>query len=227
MMTVKAIVFDLDGTIAAFNIDYQAVRAEVRSLLISHGMPASLVPINESIFEALKKAEIFLKNSGKGERAFMKIKEKALKVAEKFEMEAATNTSLLPGVVETLKALRKRGLKIGLCTINGEKSVAYMLQRFKIADYFDAVTPRNRVRHVKPNAEHLEATLRALKTKPSETVVVGDGGIDMRCAQELGAVAVGLPTGLSEPKDLINAGANYMITILTDLPPLVDLLNRG
>jgi phosphoglycolate phosphatase-like HAD superfamily hydrolase len=28
-MKIKAVVFDLDGTLASFNIDYRAVRAEV------------------------------------------------------------------------------------------------------------------------------------------------------------------------------------------------------
>ena len=225
-MTVKAVVFDLDGTIAAFNVDYRAVRAEVRSLLISCGLPASLAPVNESIFEMLKRAEIFFKNSGENERTFRTVRENALTIAEKFELEAAKSTSLMPGVVETLKTLRKTGLKIGLCTINSEKSVDYILKRFKIADYFDALTPRNRVKYVKPNTEHLKASLEALDANPRETMVVGDGGIDMRCASELGAIAVGLPTGLSEPKDLIDAGANYIVTALTDLPALVASMNK-
>lgn len=37
-MVVKAVIFDLDGTIVAFNIDFKAVRAEVRSFLISIGL---------------------------------------------------------------------------------------------------------------------------------------------------------------------------------------------
>jgi HAD superfamily hydrolase (TIGR01509 family) len=225
-VAVKAVVFDLDGTIVTFNIDYRAVRAEVRSLLINCGLPASLASTNESIFEMLKKAEIFLKNNGKNARTFRTVRNNALTIAERFELEAAKSTSLLPGVVETLKALRKMGLKIGLCTINSEKSADYILKRFRIAVYFDALTPRNKVKYVKPNTEHLEASLRALGADPKETVVVGDGGIDMRCANELGAIAVGLPTGLSDPKDLINAGANYIVTSLADLPTLVESINK-
>ncbi len=61
-MAVKAVVFDLDGTIVTFNIDYMTVRAEVKSLLIKEGFPASILSTKESIFEMLKKAEIFLKN---------------------------------------------------------------------------------------------------------------------------------------------------------------------
>lgn len=225
-MMIKAVVFDLDGTIASFNIDYRAVRADVRSLLISQGLPASILSINESIFEMLKKTEIFLKNNGKKEKVFEEMREKALTIAEQYELEAAKTTSLLPGVSETLKALKKMNLKIGLCTINSEKSTNYILKRFKIANFFDAVTPRNKVKYVKPNAEHLEATLKALGVNAEEAMVVGDGGIDMKCAAELKAIAVGLSTGLSSMEQLISSGANYLITSLTDLPALMEYLSK-
>ncbi|MEM2119438.1 MAG: HAD family hydrolase [Candidatus Bathyarchaeia archaeon] len=225
-MTVKAVIFDMDGTIAAFNIDYMAVRAEVRTLLLNAGLPASLAAINESIFEMLKKAEIFLKNNGKSSRTIEAIREKALAIAEKFELEAAKKTTLLPGVAVTLKALKQQNMKLGLCTINSEKSVNYILSRFKIANYFDTLVPRNKVRHVKPHTEHLEMALKALNVKPNEAVVVGDGEIDMKCAKDTGAIAVGISSGISEQKDLVKAGANYIITALTDLPLLIEQLNK-
>ncbi|MDH5483472.1 MAG: HAD family hydrolase [Candidatus Bathyarchaeota archaeon] len=224
-MVIKAVIFDLDGTLASFNIDYRMVRADVRSLLMSRGLPASILSANESIFEMLKKTEIFLKNHGKKEKSIMEIRQKALAIAERYELEAAKTTSLLSGVIETLKALRKMNLKIGLCTINSEKSTNYILKRFKIAGFFDAVTARDKVKYVKPNTEHLEATLMALEVNPNETVVVGDGGIDMKCAKELKAIAVGLPTGLSSTEHLINSGANYLITSITDMPTLIQHVN--
>jgi len=225
-MAVKAVVFDLDGTLASFNIDYRAVRAEVRSFLIKRGLPASVLSTNESIFEMLKKTEIFLKNNGKSEKAVQETRSKALAIAEKYELEAAKTTSLLSGVLETLKTLKKMGLKIGLCTINGEKSTNYILKRFGIAEFFDAVTPRERVKYVKPNTEHLEVNLKALGVNPEETMVVGDGVSDMKCAKELKAIAVGLPTGVSSPKELIGSGANYFVTSITDLSTLIEYINK-
>lgn len=225
-MTIKAVIFDLDGTLASFNIDYKAVRADVRSFLIRRGLPASILSINESIFEMLKKAEIFMKNNGKSEKAMEEIRTKALATAEKYELEAAKGTSLLSGVLETLKALKKMDLKLGLCTINGEKSTNYILKRFGIEKFFDAVTPRDSVKYVKPSTEHLEATLKALGVNPEEATVVGDSRIDMKCARELKAIAVGLPTGVSSPKELISSGANYFITSITDLPTLIEYINK-
>lgn len=225
-MTIRAVVFDLDGTLASFNVDYRTVRADARSFLMRAGLPASILSTNESIFEMLKKAEIFMKNNGQSKEVFTDIRSEVLSIAEKYELEAAKTTSLLPGVLETLKALKKLGLKIGLCTINSKKSANYILKRFGIAEFFDAVTPRDNVSYVKPNTEHLEATLKALDVEPEEAMVVGDSRIDVKCAKELKAVAVGLPTGVSSPKELIDSGANYLITALTDLPNLVEYINK-
>lgn len=223
-MTVKAVVFDLDGTIASFNLDYMIVRSDVRGLLMKKGLPASVLSSNESIFDMLKKTEIFLKNNGKSEREIQKVRNEALAIAEKYELEAAKTTGLLPGVVETLKALKKMGLKLGLCTINSEKSTNYILKRFEIAKFFDAVVTRNNVKHVKPNIEHLEAALKALKVNPDEALLVGDGARDMQCAGELNVIAVGLPMGVSSEKELMVSGANYLITSVMDLPTLIETL---
>ncbi len=57
-MTIKAVVFDLDGTIVKFNLDYKSARAEVIQFLSDHDFPASVFSINESVFEMLKKVEI-------------------------------------------------------------------------------------------------------------------------------------------------------------------------
>jgi len=224
---VKAVIFDLDGTITKFNLDYRAVRGEVRSYLLRVGVPASVLSAKESIFEMLKKTEIFAKNSGKSAEAMEAIRNEALGIAEKYELEAAMSTGLLPGAVETLKDLKRMGLKIGLFTLNSDKSANYILQRFKLGDFFGVTVPRNKVNFVKPDPEHLEMALKVLGVAPEETVVVGDSGVDMESAKELKAIAVGLPTGASTVELLTGHGANYVITSITDLPVLIERLNKA
>lgn len=225
-MVITAAIFDLDGTIADFNLEYKSVRAEVRGFLMKKGVPASILSTNESIFEMLEKTDIFLKNNGKSTNAFQKIREEVLRIAERHELEAAKDTNLLPGVTEMLKTLRKKKLKTALFTINSEKSANYILKRFRIGNLFDVVIPRSSVRNVKPNPEHLEAVLKELMISPDEALVVGDGSNDMRCARELKVIAVGLLGGVSSLKELIDSGANYIITSLIDLPILVEEINK-
>jgi phosphoglycolate phosphatase len=226
-ISIKAVIFDLDGTIASFNLDYKALRGEVRSYLLRVGVPASVLSVNENIFDMLKKTAIYMKNTGKSAETMDEIRNSSWAIAEKYELEAARNTSLLPGADETLKALKQMNLKIGLFTLNSDKAANYILQRFKLGDFFSVTVPRNKVNYVKPNPDHLEMALKILGVAPEETLVVGDSNVDMESAKELKAIAVGLPSGISTIEELMVHGANYIITSITDLPVLIDKINRG
>ncbi len=225
-MPIKAVIFDLDGTITTFNLDYKVVRAEVRGYLLNMGVPVSVLDVNENIFDMLKKAELFMKNADKPESVMKQIRKEALAIAEKYELEAAAATNLLPGAYDTLKVLKPTGLKIALCTINSGKTTNYILKRFKLTEYFDATVPRESVADVKPHPDHLEAVLKVLEVAPSETMVVGDSVSDMQGAKELKVFAVGLTTGVSTKEQLMSAGANYVVTSITDLPVLIKCINK-
>lgn len=225
-MAIEAVIFDLDGTLAHFNLDYKALRSEVRGYLMSIGVPTSVLDVNESIFEMLKKTEIFVKNISKSAKAFEEVRTQALTIAEKYEMEAASTTSLLTGAVETLKDLQKMNVKMGLCTTSNEKAANYILQRFKIDGFFKVVVPRDKVTYVKPHTEQFEVALKTLGVRAKATLIVGDSVVDMQSAKELKAVAVGLPTGLSTTEQLMSNGANYIITSLTDLPVLIKKIKE-
>jgi pyrophosphatase PpaX len=226
VLAIEAVIFDLDGTLANFNLDYKTLRSEVRTYLMSKGVPASLLDVNESIFEMLKKAEIYEKNTSKSTEAFKEIRTQALSIAEKYEMEAASTTSLITGAVETLKDLQKMNLKMGLCTTSSEKASNYILQRFKIDSFFKVVVPRDKVNYVKPHIEQFELALKTLGVHPKATLIVGDSVVDMQSAKELKAIAVGLPTGLTTTEQLMSNGATYIVTSLTDLPVLVKKIKE-
>lgn len=225
-MTIEAVIFDLDGTLVNFNLDYKALRAEVRDYLIRQGVPTSVLDVNESIFGMMQKTEIFFKNSNKSEQKFKTVRSTSLKIAEKYEMDAATSTNLLSGAFETLKELKKLKIKIGLCTTSSQTAANYILNRFKIIDFFEVVIPREKVKKIKPDTEQFNLALKTLKINPESTLIVGDSTVDMESAQELKATAIGLPTGLSTKEQLISHGANFIITALTDLPVLINKLNR-
>ncbi len=223
---IKAVVFDLDGTLVNFNLDYKSLRAEARDFLIRQGVPASVLSINESIFTMLKKTEIFMKNNCKTEKNLKEAYKGIWDLTEKYELEAAKTTNLVPGAAEVLKTLKEKDFKIGLCTVSSKKTAGYIVKKFKIEYFFDAITPRDQVKHVKPDTEHLEATLKALEVNPKEALMVGDSSIDMECARKLNTIAVGVPTGVSKPQELIDAGAHYLITAITDLPTLIEQISK-
>jgi len=225
-MTTKAVVFDLDGTIINFNLDYKAARAEVIDLLSTQGFPRSLFSLNESVFEMLKKVEVSMRNKGKNQKEFTKLKEKILTILEKYELESASSTSLIPGILETLKALKKMKLKLALFTVNSKKSTNYILDTFRLKNFFHTVVTRDSVPTVKPNPVHLETALKKLKAKPTEAMVVGDSIWDMKSAKELNVFAVGVTYGVSTPEELTRAGANCLVSSPTDLITVLEEKNK-
>lgn len=223
---INAVVFDLDGTIVDFNLDYKSARAEVIEFLQSQNFPRSLFSLNESVFEMLKKVEVSMRNSGKSEKEFLKLRATILALLEKYEIESAGSTSLMPGILETLKALKKMKLRLALFTVNSKKSTSYILKTFRLRSFFDAVVTRDSVSTVKPNPIHLETVLKALKVKPEGAVVVGDSVLDMKSAQELHVFAVGVTYGVSSPEELTRAGSNCLISSPTDLITLIEQINK-
>jgi HAD superfamily hydrolase (TIGR01549 family) len=223
---IEAVIFDLDGTLANFNLDYKALRGDVKEYLIHTGIPASVLDSNESIFVMLSNTEIFVRNNGKPDQNFEEIRKQALSIAEKYEMEAAKATELLPAAVETLKELEKLNIKMGLCTTSSEQAATYIVKRFKIDSYFQLLVSRDKVKHVKPSAEQCEIALKALKVRPKNALIVGDSVADMKSGEELKAITVGLTTGYATREQLMASGANYIITSLVDLPVLIKEINK-
>lgn len=195
-MVIQAVIFDLDGTLAHFNLDFKTLRAEARSYLIRMSVPTSVLDVNESVFEMLKKTEIFFKNNDKSAEAFEEVRGQVMGTIDKFEMEAASTTNLMPGAYEVLKELKQSNLKLGLCTTSSDKAAHYILQRFKIDDFFHLIVARDNVKNVKPSTEQFELALKSLRVRPQDAVIVGDSIVDMQSAKELNAIAVGLPTGM-------------------------------
>jgi phosphoglycolate phosphatase-like HAD superfamily hydrolase len=226
-MVVKAVVFVLDGTIADFNLDQMTMKAEVRSHLVREGIPASVLSTNESMFDMLEKAEIFLKNSGKSDRSVVKTRKDVWSLAQQHELEAAKTASLVPGILEVLDALKKMRLKLGLLTTKGEKTANYVLKRFGLSKFFNSVTPREKVKNVKPNYEHLESAIKALHVKPEEAILIASDDQDISSGRELNVLVAGLTTESSSEKEFTSAGANYLISSILEVPRLVETINKS
>jgi phosphoglycolate phosphatase-like HAD superfamily hydrolase len=226
-MVVKAVVFVLDETIADFNLDQMTMKAEVRSHLVKEGIPASVLLTNESMFDMLKKAEIFLKNSGKSDRSVVKTRKEVWSLAQQHELEAAKTASLVPGIVEVLEALKKMQLKLGLVTTKGEKTANYILKRFGLSKFFNSVTPREKVKSVNPSYKHLESAIKALHVKPEEAMLITKDDQDISCGRELNVLVIGLTKGLSSEKEFTAAGVNYLISSILEVPRLVETINKS
>ncbi len=225
--TVKAVILDLDGTIVPFNLDYKAARAEVINYLESEGLPRSLFSLKESVFEMLKKVQIAMKNQNKSDQDYSEVKTAVLSLLEKYELESAYSSNLIPGITETLRSLKTMKLKLAVFTVNGEKSTNHVLDTLNLRQFFAAVITRDSVDSVKPNPVHLQKVLDVLRVKSNEAIVVGDSTWDMRSGKELNVLAVGVLSGVASAEELKQAGACCLISSPLDLIALITDLNKG
>jgi len=222
---IKAVIFDLDGTLKEFNLDIESCRTKIINVLTQQGFSRSLFSLNESAFDMLKKVKESPITEDGIKRDFAKIKGKIFSVVEELELEAARTAKIFEGIPETLKLLMKMKLRIALCTISSQKTTIYLLKRFNIEQFFDAVITRESVFDIKPHPTHLEAALNALEVTSEEAILVGDSVKDIECAIQLNVIAVGVTTGLSSLEELICSGANYISSSAKEIPILVEQLN--
>jgi len=223
---IRAVIFDLDGTLVAFNLDVKACRTEIINRLIKRGFPRSLFSMKETAFDMLVKVKKYMTAKGIENQKFVEIEKMVFSIVEGFELESARTTEMFPGIPKTLKALRDMKLKIALCTISGEKATSYILDRFHLEPFFDAVFTRESVSEVKPHPAHLEAVLEALKVGSQEALLVGDSVKDVACANHLNVLAMGVTTGLSSMEELTRSGAHYIASSANDILTLILQLNK-
>jgi len=162
-MSIKAVIFDLDGTITQPYFDFDAIREEI-------GVPRNSGPVLESM-----------------EKMTPQQRQKAEKILHYHEQKAVTESKLNIGAEQTLSALRAAGIHIGVLTRNKRINALAIACKHKLK--FDAVVGREDG-PVKPNAFGVLQLCQQFGVEPEETLLVGDYLFDLLCAKAAGAVAV-------------------------------------
>ncbi len=162
-MSIKAVIFDLDGTITQPYFDFDAIREEM-------GLEADSGPI----LEAMKKMTL-------------QRRRRVEEILHFHERRAVTESKLNAGAKQTLSALRAAGIHIGILTRNRRSNAVAVIQKHNLK--FDAVVGREQG-PVKPDAFGVLEICRQFGVKPAETILVGDYLFDLLCAKAAGAVAV-------------------------------------
>ncbi len=219
---VKAVVFDLDGTLIEFKIDYVNARESVKNYLTSLGVPSEYL-LNQPIFTSLEKAVNYLKSIKTSEKGIKKIKDEINKIVCEYECKAAEETSLKPNAREVLNTIRKFNLKIGLFTINNRKVTERVLEKTGIREFFTSIVTRDDTVEIKPSEAHFLKVVNDLNVKPDETIVVGDTVYDFQAPKKLGALTIGVE-GLYNADYLKKEGkVDYTIK---ELPEIIEIIKK-
>lgn len=162
-MPIRAVIFDLDGTITQSFLDFDAIRMEL-GLAVDSG----------PILEAMRRMD-------ESQRAH------AHQVIAVHEQRAIEASSLNEQAVSVLDFLRKKEIPVGVLTRNTRENALAVAQKHALQ--FDAVVGRDEA-PVKPDPAGVFLLCKEFGVRPEETLVVGDYVFDLLSARAAGAVPV-------------------------------------
>src|SRR5262249_44563930 len=149
-----AYVFDFDGTLAD---SFTAITSTINYVRGLRGLPP--LPLAEVKRHVGLGAENLLEHTVPGTDVAVDVpRYRAHHPKVMFDQ-----TWLLPGVMETLTTLRKRGRKVALCSNKPRVFTDKLLVRLDIVGCFDAVLGPEDVPHPKPAPDMLLAAVRRLE----------------------------------------------------------------
>lgn len=185
-MALKAVIFDLDGTLINSAIPFKKMKSRIIKYLERIGVTPDLLNEEMMNFEITQKAVNDLKSKGFSEKYIKKALDEVSNLMNEVELESSDEASLIPGVPETLKALKDQGLKLGLMTRSCRKYAEKILRRFDLRKYFDVILARDDIENPKPDPSHAIELLKLLNVSAEEALFIGDHWSDAECAKRSG-----------------------------------------
>ncbi len=179
---MRAVVFDLDGTLIDAAPDINAV---VNRVLAADGLaPLSVAEMRGMIGDG---ARVLLERAFAARGAVAGARHLAAFMAG-YQANPVVETKCYPGIEDALRALQGQGRVLGICTNKPIGPTRNILARLGLTPYFSAVLGGDSTPYRKPDPRHLAAVLAALEV--TDAVMVGDHHNDIEAATALGLEAI-------------------------------------
>ena len=202
---IKAVVFDLDGTLlnTLLDIGAGANMALHRSGLPEHTMAEYRRLVGHGIRNLFRLAV--------PENTPESVYDEALSYYLSYYPEhCADHTDYFPGIQQMLNALHENGYRLGILSNKTEATSRKIIAQFFPDVPFALVWGNNGTRPLKPQTDAGYALCEALSLRADEIAYVGDGDTDMEFASKMGFFALGVTWGYRDRDELIAAGADVL-----------------
>ena len=212
---IQTIVFDFDYTLADSS---KGVVLCVNHALERLGFPpADAERIKRTI--GLPLEETFHRLTGREdpnqEREFVRL------YVQRADEIVAGLTFLLPFVPETLRALKKMGLSLGILSNKFRRRIEVIMKRENLLSCFDVIVGSEDVSHYKPNPESLLRAIGLLGGIPANSLYIGDSVTDAETAKRAEVPFVAVLSGVTPKEDFKEYPFHGIINNLAHLPDLI------
>lgn len=185
---MKAVIFDLDGTLADTSGDLLAA-ANVCFREMGHG---DLLDADRDAGVALRGGRMMLTAGLKRVGHFQpEVVDAYYPMLLKAYGDAiSVHTKLYPGAIEAIERLKATGYAIGICTNKPEKLADQLLRELGVRDVFEALVGADTLPVRKPDPLPLVETAKRLNAGPNQFLLVGDSDTDRNTAKAAGVPSI-------------------------------------
>lgn len=213
---IKAVIFDLDGTLTNTIAD---LAGAVNHVLQKNGYPTHREDeyfyfVGTGSYNLVKKAS----PDGLAEEKLLSM------VDEFFEFYGEhylDKTVPYDGVPEMLSALKEKGIALAVCSNKIQNMTEKVCEKF-FDGIFSYTFGQNDRFPLKPDPACPLWIAEQFGAEPSETIFVGDSGVDMVTGKNAGFTAVGVSWGFRSAEELKENGSDYIINKASELIEIIE-----
>jgi len=214
---LKAVLFDLDGTIIDSEWFYykgwKAVLEEYGIALDSHTWLTSFAGKTE------RQAFVVLQEQfGFNEDAETFFERKKTRIAQQYTEE---DVSLMPGVTELITYLHELGITMAVVTSSLRPVTEFNLTKHGLINYFETLVTRSDVTYPKPSPEPYELCVNRLGIDKSDCLVLEDSVTGATAAAAAGLTCFGVQSHEEIRRDL------SVDRLFVDLHEVLEFLKNG
>ncbi len=208
-----ALIFDLDGTLIDSRLDIAA--ACNHALATGGHAPLPAETIGGYVGDG---ARILLARAFNAAPDAAEIDGALASFLAYYTEHAIEQTTLMPGAREALVALSD--LPLALVTNKPRAITLRILEALDLSGFF-AIVVAGGDGPLKPDPSPILAATTALRTKPADTWVVGDGTQDIAAGRAAGCLTVAVLGGFHDEAPLREVAPDVVLRSLDELAPLV------
>jgi haloacid dehalogenase superfamily, subfamily IA, variant 3 with third motif having DD or ED/haloacid dehalogenase superfamily, subfamily IA, variant 1 with third motif having Dx(3-4)D or Dx(3-4)E len=213
--SIKTVILDFDGTLGdSYNIITKTMMQTIAELKLEYRTPEECaktigLPLEECFTSIIPMTD----EMGK------KCTETYRRIFNDNNIPGAVTP--FPGVIDTLKELHKMGLTITIASSRSHHSLENFVKELELQEYITYVLGADDTKKAKPDAEPVLKTLKHLGEETTNTIVVGDTKFDILMGRNAGTFTCGVTYGNGSRKELLDAGADYIIDDFRELTEYV------